>query len=690
MSAAPEDRGLSVGYKTSIIGLFAAIVLFVGLTLVYLSFERVSAMTQSAAITFIDQVAQRTADRIETQFKDVSDRLEILKQVPSVQAAEVVGSPRLYALMAAMLRNNEHLYNLYAGYEDGSFVELDAINRSAARAKLGAPEGAVFRLVTISKSGIGLIRAASFLTEDLTVLTRTPTAADYDPRQRPWYIGAFEPNASALTDPYIFYATGEPGYTLRAAIPQGQRGVVAGDVLLDEAEALLRKQELGQSGLVFLFDDSGRIIVHPHMAELLNAQSTERGIDELPLLRTADDTGVAAAIQKWENGGAPQQIFRGTDGRTYAAAFRSIETAGSAKLRLVVLAPLAEFFATIFAERRMLFILALGLVAGMLPIVFWVGSLLSRSLQQLAAETDRIQRFEMSNAPPIRSSIREIHELGRSVHTMRNVVQTFSNFVPKRLVQQLIETQTPMKLGGARREVTVLFTDVADFTAITERADPERVMVYTSRYFAALTEAIMAAKGTVDKFIGDAVMAIWNAPADDPNHVLNACTAVLACLDANRALNLEFEREGWPAYRTRFGLHVGDAVVGNIGSADRMNYTALGATINLAARLEGLNKNYGTAVLVSEAIKNRAEAGFVFRSVDRISPKGFAASFTVFELRGKQGTGSDAALYQEWEDIYASLWAETPQKTLLKLKIFLTQYPEDSVAAYHLRRIDRS
>lgn len=142
-----------------------------------------------------------------------------------------------------------------------------------------------------------------------------------------------------------------------------------------------------------------------------------------------------------------------------------------------------------------------------------------------------------------------------------------------------------MQLGCDRREVTVLFTDVENFTGMTEHRDPADVMTFTSRYFAAMSEAIMANKGTVDKFIGDAVMGVWNAPVPDDSHVANACAAVLACLEANRALNAEFEREGWPAYRTRFGVHVGDAVVGNIGSSDRMSYTVLLATVNLAARL---------------------------------------------------------------------------------------------------------
>jgi adenylate cyclase len=272
-------------------------------------------------------------------------------------------------------------------------------------------------------------------------------------------------------------------------------------------------------------------------------------------------------------------------------------------------------------------------------------------------KTDRIQRFEPSTVPPIHSVIREIDELGRSVSTMRTVTQTFSRFVPRRLVEKLIETGTPLQLGGTRRDVTLFFSDVVNFTEITEKADPARVMQYTSRYFAAMSHEIMRHSGTVDKFIGDAIMAIWNAPADDPDHAANACAAALAFQRANDRLNVEFEHEGWPSYKTRCGLHTGEAIVGNIGSEDRMNYTALGATVNLAARLEALNKAYGTSILVSAALKQRAGCPFHFRSVDNISPKGFAETFEIYELRRASGEkdAQDTEFCREWELVYAAL-----------------------------------
>jgi adenylate cyclase len=341
-------------------------------------------------------------------------------------------------------------------------------------------------------------------------------------------------------------------------------------------------------------------------------------------------TGPAAA---WRSGGSAEQFFQSGD-RTYVAAFREIETARSAGLNLAVVAPLDEFFGEIEAARRSLFMVAIGFVGATLPLAILIGWLLSGNLRRIAAETDRIQRFELDdNTRQIRSVIREIDDLGRSIATMRTVVRTFASFVPRRLVQRLIETGEAFRLGGARREVTIMFTDIAGFTAITENADPEQVMLYTSRYLAALSDAVMANGGTVDKFVGDAVMAIWNAPADDPDHVAHACAGALACREANRRLNEAFEREGWPAYRTRFGLHTGEAVVGNVGSPDRMNYTVLGATVNLAARLEPLNKDYDTEILVSHSVFEQTSGLFAFRFVGTVTPRGFEEPLKLYELQ---------------------------------------------------------
>jgi adenylate cyclase len=149
-----------------------------------------------------------------------------------------------------------------------------------------------------------------------------------------------------------------------------------------------------------------------------------------------------------------------------------------------------------------------------------------------------------------------------------------------------------------------------------------------------MTDAVLAQGGTVDKFIGDAVMAFWNAPHAQPDHCELACRAALEARRANEEINRTFEAQGLRPFFTRFGIHVGDAVVGNLGSSERMNYTAIGNVVNLAARLEALSKTYGTQILVSESVYERVKHSFACRFVDTVTAKGMTAETRIYELLG--------------------------------------------------------
>jgi adenylate cyclase len=237
-----------------------------------------------------------------------------------------------------------------------------------------------------------------------------------------------------------------------------------------------------------------------------------------------------------------------------------------------------------------------ALIAGVcfVPAVWIFGSRMSGSLKRITAQASRLQTLEAPDDAPVTSHIAEIHELGRTMAVAQRSIWSFVRFVPKDIVRGIIDSSISIELGGVRQDVTILFTDVTNFTGIAEAADPDSLMHQTSRHFGALTEAFLAEGGTVDKFIGDSVMVFWNAPHPQLDHVERACRAALSAKAASDALNTQFEAEGLPPFAVRFGIHFGDAVVGNVGSAERMNYTTLGNSVNLAARLEGLNKEYGT------------------------------------------------------------------------------------------------
>lgn len=178
----------------------------------------------------------------------------------------------------------------------------------------------------------------------------------------------------------------------------------------------------------------------------------------------------------------------------------------------------------------------------------------------------------------------------------------------------------------------MLFTDVRDFTALSEKADPGSVMTQTSRYFFALAEVIIASGGTIDKFIGDAIMAFWNAPSPQLCHCENACHAAIQARAANERINQDFINEGLAPFLTRYGIHVGDAIVGYVGSSERMNYTALGSVVNLAARLEAMNKDYGTEILITEAVYQKVKHRFRCEYVDTVVARGMTDETRIYQL----------------------------------------------------------
>ncbi len=209
---------------------------------------------------------------------------------------------------------------------------------------------------------------------------------------------------------------------------------------------------------------------------------------------------------------------------------------------------------------------------------------------------------------------------------------TFAQYMSEAVIQDLLSHPEKLRLGGERRRVTVFFSDLAGFTSLSERLAPEAVAALLNRYLSCMTEIILAEAGTVDKFEGDAIMAFWGAPLDQPDQALRACRAALRQCQALRELNDHLAAQNSPPLRMRLGIHTGDAVVGNLGSERRFDYTAIGDTVNLASRLEGLNKFYGTVMLTSEDTAAACGEEVVFRELDLVAVKGREAPVRVLEV----------------------------------------------------------
>ncbi len=210
--------------------------------------------------------------------------------------------------------------------------------------------------------------------------------------------------------------------------------------------------------------------------------------------------------------------------------------------------------------------------------------------------------------------------------------QTFSKFVSKSVVDELLKDPEKVKLGGEKKVLTVLFSDIRGFTSISEKLTPEELVEHLNEYLQSMTEIVFKYNGTLDKYVGDEIMAFWGAPAPQEDHALLACRASLEMMEALGKMNEQWISRGKPKLAIGIGLNSGDMVVGNMGSASRMDYTLMGDNVNLGARLEGTNKVYGTNIIVSENTYEMVKDSVVVRELDLIRVKGKELPVKIFEL----------------------------------------------------------
>jgi adenylate cyclase len=240
--------------------------------------------------------------------------------------------------------------------------------------------------------------------------------------------------------------------------------------------------------------------------------------------------------------------------------------------------------------------------------------------------------------------------------TRRRIEVAFGRYVSPHLVERLAASHETLRLGGERRDVSVMFADLSGFTALSTQVSPEALTQLTNRYLAFIVDAVEATGGYVDKFIGDAVMALWGAPVGDGAHARHAVHAALAARESIEAARSAARRQGQAGFAVKIGIHSGPAVVGNVGTERRYNYTAVGETVNVAARLEGVPGVYGCAVVVSEQAASLAGDALIFRELDRIRVKGREEPMKIFEALGTRADISEATLRRR--DAYAAALAD--------------------------------
>src|SRR3989344_5368163 len=239
---------------------------------------------------------------------------------------------------------------------------------------------------------------------------------------------------------------------------------------------------------------------------------------------------------------------------------------------------------------------------------------------------------------------------------------SFKYYLSTEVIDQLISDPAKLKLGGERKNLSILFSDIRGFTSISELMTPEDLSRILNKYLTKMTEVIMGQRGLVDKYIGDAIMAFWGAPINNPNHAEDACRSAIGMIRGLDKLNEYWSSENKKQeLKIGVGINTGDAVVGNFGSKDRFNYTVIGDEANLASRLEGLNKAYGTEILITESTKKEIEScsDIKTRELDLITVKGRSTPVLIYEVLVRPAEESNLISFKKGREFYAAgKWQE--------------------------------
>ncbi len=431
-------------------------------------------------------------------------------------------------------------------------------------------------------------------------------------------MGAIKTKGLYWTDIYTFVDTQKPGISVSKPIYKNQTlvGVIGADFSFNAFSKFLLQQKIGKTGKAFVLDENGNVLI-PDKSEI-----NELSFRKKLLIRHFD---------KYKKTLNRNFIFE-VENSKYLAYIENLPKNYKKNWLILVLVPFSDFFAELVQTQFQIAFITLIILLISILIIIYFSKRISQPIVILSKEIDKITNLDLSSEKRIDSQIIEIKTMDTSIVRLRNALRSFAKYIPRDVVKNLLEIGKEIDLHVDKKELTIFFSDIKDFTSLVETYSLDKLMPQLTEYFDGLSKLILANHGTIDKYIGDSVMAFWGAPLDIEDHSYYACITALRCLAFVNHFNKKYKDAGNPEFYTRFGINTGNVVVGNIGTEERMNYTVLGDAVNTAARLQLTDKIYHTNIIISEEVHQLINDRFVVRPLDIVEVRGRKQKIKIFEL----------------------------------------------------------
>jgi adenylate cyclase len=625
---------MRLGLRTALAGLVLATVAVTAI-LIHLTWFYAARRNVADVVSQLNrQIVGSVQHELRGTLNDAWSVQEAVRSIFFQEAIKPTDEAKREFIFLPLLRSHPTLSWIALGFPDGAFFgalkaaddEIDMVE-----VKRNAETGALQQRVDSYTPAEG----------DIIFRGREFTSSDFNATAQPWYERAV--------------AEDGPGWSMLSHLPYRDAPaivtstpivinldfscVVAVVVELERLSQFLASLQVGKTGTVVLLDRNGRVV-----ASAVPAVPKEQRVGEMPKLDAlAPDHPMLASVAALRGGNGVnladlretrQLETTGPTGKNYFVTFSPLNFNNWVVATVI---PTDDFLASIQRNVVILLIALAGLTLVVAAIaILSANRLVAAPLLRIAGQLKHIEDFRLDRVVRLVSPLRELDDLSGVLVQMSRGLASFRKYMPTELVRTLVSQGVEASPGGHQQTLTVMFTDVAGFTGISEELGDEVVPVL-AEYLEAVSTAVLNHGGTIDKFIGDGVMAFWGAPVPNARHAIDACAAALEC---QRLLALQradaLRREGTPL-RMRVGINTGRMLVGNIGSSERLSYTVIGDPVNVASRLEPLGKIYGADIIIGEDTRIAAGDAVIVRCLDAVSVYGRIGGLAIFELLGMAG-----------------------------------------------------
>ena len=590
----------------------------------------------------------------ETNIKALVDYLAPIANATKVTAQVVAQNTNLmyeedfgqYLLLN--LINNLDVVRYFVSSVDGSFRLVQRASKTVLIGDRMPPASANFAFWTINRQNDkSALSNYTYMKSWGDVVSSFSAPNPYDPRTRPFFVevkknfGAGVRDQSVIEKPFLTTSNRQAVIAISSPVVVAEKlfGVSTALVLANTFSDFLFKSRVTTNSQIFIVDNEDGIVIGSHFDQIFVQ------MNDTFVLRNAqnlEDSAIPEALRIYKKNKINEFEFDYRNNK-YLASIEAFPQNFNKPWTVVTVAPLDDFLVELKqANNRLIFMFLVALVL-ILVMTYLLSMLISKPLEKLAEQIQQIMKFSSQGGVPVQSNIREISVLSTVTQRLRTTINAFTSFVPRDLVNDLLDSGSEIKLGGESRYLTILFSDLKDFSSLSEITPSRELLMRVSSYLELMTYAIKEEGGTIDKFIGDSVMAFWGAPLLNQDHAYHACVAAFKTKRRMVLLNEKLVAEEKPPLVVRIGIHADAVLVGNIGSSERLSYTVMGDGVNIASRLEGINKEFGTDICISHSMFKEAGERLWVRPIDQISVKGRKGELVIYELLGiRDGTAETA------------------------------------------------